>query len=173
MRPRVSSRPAFFRCSGDGASRRLESSILRPSALWRAQRVNLRVAPHLLCCDASESPRLRDSDASAVARSPHLHLPALPAVSSRVAPRSLIPGCHRRMAAASCLAQHTLRRRPRCVREPLCGLSRGLSHVLRLRLGRCDSPTESKPCIPGVAEDESLLTAGSCTFPAGSGCNLD
>ena len=59
-----------------------------PSA---SQSMNLRVAPHLLFCDASESlmrPRY--------ARIPHL--PALPTVSSRVAPRSLIPGCHCWMA---------------------------------------------------------------------------
>ena len=40
--------------------------------------------------------RLRVSDASAVARIPHL--PALPTVNSRVAPRARSPGCHRRMA---------------------------------------------------------------------------
>jgi len=99
MLPQVSSRPASFRCTGDEASKRLESLILRPlgpSSLRRAQSVNLRVSPFLLFCDASESPSLRVSDASAVARSSHL--PALPMVSSRVSPRARSLGCHWLMA---------------------------------------------------------------------------
>lgn len=105
MRPRVAPRPASFRCTGDGASKRLECT--NPSDLQRAQRVNLRVAPHLLFCDASESlmhPRLPGSASSGIADGEPasclaFSLPRLPLVDG----------------SSSCLAQRTLRRRRRCV----------------------------------------------------------
>jgi hypothetical protein len=133
--------------------------ISHPSAL---QQMNLRVAPHLLCCDTLMRPRLPAAASSGIAGGEFAGCPALP-----------LPRLPLAVAAASCLAQRTLRRLHRCVREVPRRLPRGVSHVLQPWLGRCDSPAGDEPCIRGMAVDESSLPAGSCTFPAGSGCNLD
>jgi len=121
--------------------------------------MNLRVAPHFLFCDASESPSLscvRGFPLSASSGSADGEFAGCPALSPSTAPGGW------------------LREFPRTAHPPAAPSPRlRVARILRLRLGRCDSPAEIKPCIPGVAVDESLLPAGSCTFPAGSGCNLD
>jgi hypothetical protein len=142
--------------------------------------MEFRVASNLLSFSAAvcESPGC-----------PAFSLSATPLMRPRVAPHSAssdisdgeFAGCPAHSlprlpladGSASFLAQRSWQRRHRCVCGLPCGLPRGVSHILQLRLGRCDSPAGFKPCIPGQAEDESLLPAGSCTFPTGSGCNLD
>jgi hypothetical protein len=105
MLPRVAPRRASFRCTGDGASSCLESPIL---LLRRAQLMNLRVAPHLLFCDASESlmrPRVAPHNAPSgisdgeFAGCPAHSLPRLPLADG----------------SASFLAQRSCLRRHRCV----------------------------------------------------------